>query len=96
MKDDIFTINVVVGGLRLPLKISRKDEEVYRKAEKLVDRYMVKYQKQYNQRPNEEILLLVAYQLGVLLSRQELTEDVVPIAEKINALNQELEELLGK
>ena len=96
MKDDIFTINVVVGGLRLPLKISRKDEEVYRKAEKLVDRYMVKYQKQYSQRPNEEILLLVAYQLGVLLSKQEMTEDVVPIAEKINALNQELEELLGK
>ena len=96
MKDDIFTINVLIGGLRLPLRIARKDEEIYRKAEKLVVRYMDKYQKQYNQRPTEEILIMVAYQMAVLISKQELTEDIVPLAEKINALDQELEALLSK
>ena len=96
MKDDIFTINVQIGGLRLPLKIARKDEEIYRKAEKLVVRYMDKFQKQYNQRPTEEILILVAYQIAVLVSKQEFTEDTVPLAEKINELDQELEALLSK
>ena len=96
MKDDIFTINVLIGGLRLPLKIARKDEELYRKAEKMVVRYMDKFQKQYNQRPTEEILIMVAYQIAVLVAKQELTEDIVPLAEKIQTLDQELEALLGK
>lgn len=96
MKDDNFTINVLIGGLRLPLKIARKDEELYRKAEKLVVKYMDKFQKQYNQRPTEEILILVAYQIAVLVSKQELTEDIVPLAEKIQSLDRELDELLGK
>jgi len=96
MKDDIFTINVLIGGLRLPLKIARKDEELYRKAEKMVVRYMDKFQKQYNQRPTEEILIMVAYQIAVMVSKQELTEDIVPLAEKIQLLDQELEALLGK
>jgi cell division protein ZapA len=96
MKDDIFTINVLIGGLRLPLKIARKDEELYRKAEKMVVRYMDKFQKQYNQRPTEEILIMVAYQIAVLVSKQELSEDIVPLAEKIQTLDQELEALLGK
>ena len=96
MKDDIFTINVLIGGLRLPLKIARKDEELYRKAEKMVVRYMDKFQKQYNQRPTEEILIMVAYQIAVLVSKQELSEDIVPLAEKIHSLDQELEALLGK
>ncbi|MDD3321713.1 MAG: cell division protein ZapA [Paludibacter sp.] len=96
MKDDNFTINVQLGGFRLPLKIARKDEELYRKAEKLVVRYMDKFQKQYSQRPTEEILILVAYQIAVLVSKQELSEDIVPLAEKIQILDQELEDLLGK
>jgi len=96
MKDDNFTINVQLGGFRLPLKIARKDEELYRKAEKLVVRYMDRFQKQYSQRPTEEILILVAYQIAVLVSKQELSEDIVPLAEKIQILDQELEALLGK
>lgn len=96
MKDDNFTINVQLGGFRLPLKIARKDEELYRKAEKLVVRYMDRFQKQYSQRPTEEILILVAYQIAVLVSKQELSEDVVPLAEKIQILDRELEALLGE
>jgi hypothetical protein len=96
MKDDIFTINVLVNGLRLPLKIARSDEEYYRKAEKLVVRYMDKFQKQYNQRPTEEILTLVAYQMAVMLSKQELVEDIVPLAEKIQSLNLELDAVLNQ
>lgn len=96
MRDDNFTINVQLGGVRLPLRIARKDEELYRKAEKLVVKYMDRFQKQYSQRPTEEILILVAYQIAVLVSKQELSEDIVPLAEKIQSLDKELEALLGK
>ncbi|ADQ80811.1 hypothetical protein Palpr_2681 [Paludibacter propionicigenes WB4] len=96
MKDDIFLINVQVGGLRLPLRIARKDEELYRKAEKLLVKYLAEYQQKFSQRPTEEILILVAYQLAVLVSKQEFADDIVPLAEKIQALDKELEALLSK
>ena len=95
MKDDKFTINVQISGLRMPLTILRKDEELYRKAEKMVNTYLIKFQKAYNQRPTEEILILVAFQIAVIVSKQELNEDRVPLAEKIKELDEELKQLLS-
>jgi hypothetical protein len=96
MRDDIFTINVQIGGFRMPLSIAREDEELYRKAEKMVVNYLEKYQKLYNQRPSEEILIMVAFQIAVIVSKQELKEDTVPLAEKIQSLDDELKALLTK
>ncbi|HJV77087.1 MAG TPA: cell division protein ZapA [Paludibacter sp.] len=96
MKDDIFLINVQIGGLRLPLRIARKDEELYRKAEKLLVKHLDDYQQKFSQRPTEEILILVAYQLAVMISKQEFADDIVPLAEKIQSLDQELKALLSK
>lgn len=96
MEDDIFLINVQIGGLRLPLRIARKDEELYRKAEKLLVKQLEIFHVKYRQRPTEDILILVAYQLAVMVSKQELSEDTVPLAEKIQSLDNELKALLSK
>lgn len=96
MKNDNFTINVQVGGFKLPLTIPREDEEMYRKAEKMVERYINKYQKDYSQRPTEEILILVAFQIAVIVAKQERAEDTIPLAEKIQLLDDELNALLNK
>ena len=96
MEDDIFLINVQIGGLRLPLRIARKDEEMYRRAEKLLVKQMDEFQRKYRQHPTEDILILVAYQLAVMVSKQEFAEDVVPLAEKIQSLDNELQALLSK
>jgi cell division protein ZapA len=95
MKDDNFIINVQISGLRMPLNIPRKDEELYRKAEKLVNSYLARFQKMYNQRPSEEILIMVAFQIAVIVSKQELSEDKVPLAEKIQELDNELKLILS-
>ena len=95
MENDNFIINVQISGLRMPLNIPRKDEELYRKAEKLVNSYLSRYQKQYNQRPSEEILIMVAFQIAVIVSKLELKEDKVPLAEKIQELDNELHKLLS-
>ena len=95
MKNDNFIINVQISGLRMPLNIPRKDEELYRKAEKLVNSYLARFQKMYNQRPSEEILIMVAFQIAVIVSKQELSEDKVPLAEKIQELDNELKLLLS-
>jgi len=94
--DDIFLINVHIGGFRMPLRIPRSDEEIYRKAEKLVVKYTDEYQRLFNQRTYEEILRLVAFQLAVNISRNELSEDITPLADKIKQLEKELDSVLNQ
>ena len=95
-EDEIFKINVLINGLKIPLSIPRKDEEMYRKAERLVVQYIDRYLKIYNQRPVQEILTLVAFKLAVNLTRYGEHQDITPLAEKIESLNRELEDLLSK
>ncbi len=94
-ENDIFLINVQIGGFRMPLRIPRKDEEIYRKAEKMVVKYLEDFQKKYSQRASDEILTLVAFQLAVVLTKQSMNEDITPLADKIKSLDQELNELLS-
>jgi cell division protein ZapA len=96
MKDDNFIINVKVGGFRLPLNIARKDEEVYRNAEKRVNKLLLDYQQKYNQRSAEEVLSITAYQLAVALSKQDFVQNTSPVVEKIEQLDKELEKTLSK
>jgi len=95
-EEEIFKIHIQIGGFRIPMNIPRKDEELYRKAEKLVVKFLDEYQKIYNQRPTEEILILVAFRLAVALSKQEIEQDTVPMAERIKDLDGELKQLLEK
>ncbi|MFV0392032.1 MAG: cell division protein ZapA [Paludibacteraceae bacterium] len=95
MDEADFNINILLNGVRLPLKIRREDEEIYRNAEKLVNKYLEKYRNHYNQRSMEEILTIIAYQIAVIASKQDLNSDVAPLAEKILELNNELKELVG-
>ena len=93
--DEIFRININIGGFRLPLNIARKHEEIYRNAADLLVKYLEDYRKKYTQHSNEEILTIVAYQFAVMVSKQEFSLDTVPLAEKIQALHDELETLLS-
>ncbi len=94
--EDTFLIHVQIGGLRMPLRIPRKDEEIYRKAEKMLVKHLDEYQKIYNQRSYQDILILVAYRFAVILSDEQMHQDIIPLAEKIEQLDEELKHLLSK
>ncbi|MDD2285477.1 MAG: cell division protein ZapA [Paludibacter sp.] len=96
MNDDIFTINVQIGGFPMALRIPRSDEEIYRRAEKLVTKLTEEFHHKYNQRAYEDILKLVAYQLAVKVSKNELKEDTTPLAEKIKLLEKDLDAVLNQ
>lgn len=91
---ELFTINILINGVRMPLNIPREDEELYRDAEKLLNNYLNKFQERYNQKSMEEILTLVAYQLAVIIIKQNKNQDIAPLAIKIQELNKELQEFL--
>ncbi len=93
--EDIFTINILINGVRMPLTIPRTDEVLYRDAEKLLNNYLIKYQQRFNQRSMEEVLTVVSFQLAVIITKQNMNQDVAPLAEKIQNINSELEKLLS-
>ena len=88
-------IHTVIGGFRFPMNIDRNEEEIYRNAEKQVNRYIDDYQKQYPNFSAEEIRSLVAFQLAVVIYKMEMNQDIEPVIERIQSLNDELEELLS-
>ncbi|HPH47084.1 MAG TPA: cell division protein ZapA [Paludibacter sp.] len=96
MNDDIFTIHVQIGGFPIALSIPRRDEEKYRKAEKMVTKLTETYHNRYNQHAYEDILKLVAFQLAVKVSEYELKEDTAPIAERIKMLEEEVDAVLNQ
>lgn len=93
-ENDIFTINIVTNGVRMPLTIPRKDEEIYRDAEKVLNTYIQRFLDKYSQKSMEEILTLVAFQLAVIIVKQEKEQAIDPLAKMIEALNTELKEIL--
>lgn len=95
-ENENFKIHVNINGFKIPLNVVRKDEEIYRKAEKLVEKYLDEFHKTYSLRSSEEILTLVAFRLAVALSKLEINQDLVPLVEKIKDFDSELKQLLSK
>jgi cell division protein ZapA len=96
MMDDKFKIHVNIGGFRIPLNVPRSDEEKYRKAEKMVTFYLEKYQEMYKHHRYEDILKLIAFQLAVNIAGETMEQDITPVTDRIKALEQELDKVLGE
>lgn len=92
--NEIFTIHIIINGVKMPLTIPRGDEEIYRNAEKLVNKYLEKYSTNYSQISMEQILTYVSYQFAVIVSKQSMYNSTDPLVEKIEVLNKEIKELL--
>jgi len=92
--EDTLLIHVQIGGFRMPLRVPRSDEEIYRRAQRLVDEYIETYQKKYNQRSYEEVLILVAFQLAALVARRQLSGDTGPLEARLKKLEAEIDKAL--
>ena len=95
-ENDILTIHVKIGGFSRKLNIPRRDEEVYRNAEKKLDKVLTHYQQKYNSLSSEEILSLVAYHLAKDVCMKELEKDVSPTIERLKALDKDLDKVLSE
>lgn len=95
MEKNTLKINLKVGGVKFPLTIARKDELIYRDAEKLVNKYIEKNTTYYSKElASEEIKVLVAFQIAVTLVKHLMNMDLTPMEEKIKELDQEIDNLL--
>lgn len=99
MNNDKLLITLRVDGRRFPLRIDRKQEEVYRKAAKAIDDKLSLYKINYGDNPDLSLVdLLIMASIQVLgESYAEYNKvDTRPYEETISSLVEELEIYLKK
>lgn len=96
MEDEKFTITLTVAGEKFPTKIRRSDEELYRRATKMIDNKLNFYRSHYGQSIAGKEMQMVALNLAVNLVKTEDQQDAGPIFDRLEQLDKEVQELLGK
>jgi cell division protein ZapA (FtsZ GTPase activity inhibitor) len=92
--DDKLSIKVNVADRYYPLKIERKDEEKIRKAARLINEKVMQYKQRYLDKDVQDFLAMAALQFVTRVIEMEDKFDVLPIEQKLQELNEELEEFL--
>lgn len=95
--DDKFVIHVEIAGRDYALTIPRGDEELTRAAAKQIRNKINQYREHFKAADVDmkDLLAMVALQLSVDNLMLEDRNDVSPFVEKIDTLNNKLEEYLG-
>jgi cell division protein ZapA (FtsZ GTPase activity inhibitor) len=96
--DDTFTINLYIADKHYPLRIKRSEEELVRKAAKLINDKIALYRNNFRMDDSElelkDLLAMAACQIAIQAIKSEERSDSSPIAESIIQLNKELEDFL--
>jgi len=94
--DDKLSIKVNVADRYYPLKIERRDEEKIRKAARLINEKVVQYKQRYMDKDSQDFLAMAALQFVTRVIEMEERVDVSPLGQKLQDLNEELEEYLKR
>jgi cell division protein ZapA (FtsZ GTPase activity inhibitor) len=92
--DDKLSIKVNVADRYYPLKIDRKDEEKIRKAARLINEKVIQYKQRYLDKDAQDFLAMAALQFVTRIIEMEEKVDVSPLEQKLQDLNEEIEEYL--
>jgi cell division protein ZapA (FtsZ GTPase activity inhibitor) len=96
--DDMFTINLFIADKHYPLRIKRSEEELVRKAAKLVNDKIAQYRSHFNQEDSglelKDLLAMAACQIAIEAVRASESTDDGAFSKSVMQLNKELEEFL--
>jgi cell division protein ZapA (FtsZ GTPase activity inhibitor) len=92
--DDKLSIKVNVADRYYPLKIERRDEEKIRKAARLINEKVLQYKQRYLDKDVQDFLAMAALQYVTRIIEVEDKTDISPLEQKLQELNEELEEYL--
>jgi cell division protein ZapA (FtsZ GTPase activity inhibitor) len=94
--DEKLSIRVNVADRFYPLKIDRNQEEVIRKAAKMINEKVLQYKQRYKDKDTQDFLAMASLQYVIKVIEAENKTDVSPVLEEIRAMEQELREFLDK
>ena len=94
--DEKLSIRVNVADRFYPLKIDRKQEEVIRKAAKMINEKVLQYKQRYKDKDTQDFLAMASLQNVIKVIEEENKTDVSPVLDEIKVMEQELREFLDK
>ncbi|MGQ8335291.1 cell division protein ZapA [Sunxiuqinia sp. A32] len=92
---DKLSITIKIDGRVYPLKIDREQEEIYRKAAKMLNEIILQYRKKYANHDSQDFLAMTAFQFVVKNLEMEEKADDSPFIEEIKQLDEELTDYLS-
>lgn len=92
MNEEMLTITVTIANRSYRLKVKRSEEEIFRKAAKMIEERLNIYGSKYKiGKDKDEISLsMVALDLAVGYFKLDEERDVTPLIDKIEKLNRDL------
>ncbi|MPQ46575.1 cell division protein ZapA [Marinifilum sp. N1E240] len=94
--DKKLSIKVGVAGRSYPLNIDRSQEEVIRKAAKMIDEKVMQYKQRYKDKDTQDFLAMASLQYVIKVLELENKADVAPVYNELKAMERELSEFLEK
>lgn len=94
--DSVFKIQLQIAGRHYPLNINRNDEEIYRKAARLVNEKISQYQQRYRDRDGQDLLAMAAFQFAFRVLELESREDDQSLLTAMEELTEDLEEFMQR
>jgi cell division protein ZapA len=94
--DNKLSIKVNVADRTYPLNIDRKQEEVIRKAAKMINEKVLQYKQRYKDKDTQDFLAMASLQYVIKVIELENKADVAPIYNELKAIERELSEFLEK
>ena len=94
--EEKLSIRINVADRYYPLKIERKDEEKIRKATKLINEKVLQYKQRYQDKDAQDFLAMAALQFVTRMIEIEERNDTLPLEQKLQDLNEELDEYLKR
>jgi cell division protein ZapA len=90
------SIKVNVADRYYPLTIDRNQEEVIRKAAKMINEKVLQYKQRYKDKDTQDFLAMASLQYVIKALEIENDADVSPIYEEVRIMEQQLSEFLEK
>ena len=94
--NDKLSIRVNIAERFYPLKIDRKDEENIRKAAKMINEKVLQYNQRYNDKDTQDFLAMAALQYVIKVIDFENKNNLEPVFNELEQLNEQIEELISE
>jgi cell division protein ZapA (FtsZ GTPase activity inhibitor) len=94
--DEKLSIRINIADRYYPLRIDLKDEEKIRKAARAINEKVLLYKQKYTDKDTQDFLAMAALQFVIKVIDVEETQRDDEIYERIRAMSDELEGVLGK
>ncbi len=94
--EEKLSIKVNLVDRYYPLKIERNEEEVIRKASKMINERVSQYKQRYTDKDTQDFLAMAALQFAIKIIETENQTNDQTFIDELRIINQELSEYLEK